>query len=166
MSLPVFVISARVHPGEAPASLVMHGLLSFLTSSHAKAAALRERAIIKLVPMLNPDGVFLGNYRCNSLGLDLNRLWHTPVAMIAPTIHKVRRSAHHCFHPSVNRKLFGHFRSTTIRTLDALSSTSFRFSPPLHAPPLLRCARCSSSTRGIPLAAFICLWTFTLTRRA
>jgi len=43
------------------------------------------------VPMLNPDGVFLGNYRCNSLGLDLNRLWHTPVETVAPTIHRVMR---------------------------------------------------------------------------
>ena len=25
------------------------------------------------VPMLNPDGVFVGNYRCNALGLDLSR---------------------------------------------------------------------------------------------
>jgi len=48
---PVFVISSRVHPGESPASLVMHGLLSFLTSSHPKAIALREHAIIKLVRM-------------------------------------------------------------------------------------------------------------------
>eukprot|EP00966_Prymnesium_polylepis_P173256 4007256-Prymnesium_polylepis.1 len=59
---PVFVISSRVRafhlfwpqvcdPGESPASLVMHGLLSFLTSSHPKAIALREHAIIKLVRM-------------------------------------------------------------------------------------------------------------------
>jgi len=87
---PVFVISSRVHPGESPASLLMHGLLAFLTSSHPRAVALRERAIIKLVPMLNPDGVFLGNYRCNSLGLDLNRLWHTSSSAVAPTIHRVR----------------------------------------------------------------------------
>ena len=35
----VFVISSRVHPGESPASLMMHGLLSFLASSHHRAQA-------------------------------------------------------------------------------------------------------------------------------
>ena len=69
-------VTSRVHPGESPASFLMHGLLLFLTSEHPKAVALREAVIIKIVPMLNPDGVFAGNYRCNSLGLDLNRRWH------------------------------------------------------------------------------------------
>eukprot|EP00966_Prymnesium_polylepis_P134924 3118171-Prymnesium_polylepis.1 len=49
-----------------------------------------DMTMVVQVPMLNPDGVFLGNYRCNSLGLDLNRLWHTPVETVAPTIHRVR----------------------------------------------------------------------------
>lgn len=25
--------------------------------------------------MLNPDGVIVGNYRCNLAGVDLNRVW-------------------------------------------------------------------------------------------
>jgi len=50
-----------------------------------------DMTMVVQVPMLNPDGVFLGNYRCNSLGLDLNRLWHTPVETVAPTIHRVMR---------------------------------------------------------------------------
>lgn len=28
--------------------------------------------------MINPDGVFLGNSRCNYLGVDLNRKWDAP----------------------------------------------------------------------------------------
>jgi murein tripeptide amidase MpaA len=40
--------------------------------------------------MLNPDGVFLGNYRCNALGLDLNRQWDAPQPYSSPTILAVR----------------------------------------------------------------------------
>ena len=64
----VVFLTSRVHPGESPASFVMHGLLLFLTSDHPRARELREACILKVVPMLNPDGVFLGNYRCTSPG--------------------------------------------------------------------------------------------------
>ncbi|KAJ3143740.1 Cytosolic carboxypeptidase 2, partial [Irineochytrium annulatum] len=69
------VVSARVHPGETNASFMMRGLLNFLTSSSAEAQYLRERYVMKIVPMLNPDGVIVGNYRCNIYGFDLNRCW-------------------------------------------------------------------------------------------
>ena len=36
--------------------------------------------------MLNPDGVFLGNYRCNSFGYDLNRFWANPDARLHPEL--------------------------------------------------------------------------------
>ena len=62
-------------------------------SEHAKAVALREAVVVKAVPMLNPDGVFVGNYRCNSLGLDLNRQWDAPQPWASPTILAVRELA-------------------------------------------------------------------------
>ena len=34
--------------------------------------------MLKIVPMLNPDGVILGNYRCSVVGVDLNRQWAEP----------------------------------------------------------------------------------------
>jgi hypothetical protein len=34
--------------------------------------------------------VFLGNYRCDSLGIDLNRAWLGTQATTAPTVHAVR----------------------------------------------------------------------------
>ena len=61
--MKVVFIMARVHPGETPASFVVQGLIDFLVSSHDIAASLREHIIFKIVPMLNPDGVFLGNQR-------------------------------------------------------------------------------------------------------
>lgn len=70
------VLTARVHPGETNSSWIMHGFLLFLLSADPKAAYLRSRFIFKIVPMLNPDGVIVGNYRCNINGFDLNRAWN------------------------------------------------------------------------------------------
>ncbi len=57
-------VTARVHPGETPASFVAQGLVDWLLGSHNQAVLLRRGVTIVVVPMLNPDGVFLGNYRC------------------------------------------------------------------------------------------------------
>ncbi|BHF84526.1 hypothetical protein SprV_0902767700 [Sparganum proliferum] len=73
------VISARVHPGETNGSWMMRGLMNFLTSPHdATARELRRRFVFKLIPMLNADGVIVGNYRCSLLGKDLNRQYQNP----------------------------------------------------------------------------------------
>lgn len=42
--------------------------------------------MFKIVPMLNPDGVVLGNYRCSLMGFDLNRHWHEPSPWAHPTL--------------------------------------------------------------------------------
>jgi murein tripeptide amidase MpaA len=67
------IISSRVHPGESNASFIMEGFLDFIVSNEKEAKALRETFVFKVVPMLNPDGVIVGNYRCSLSGLDLNR---------------------------------------------------------------------------------------------
>jgi murein tripeptide amidase MpaA len=61
-------ISARVHPGESNSSWMMKGIIDFLISSEPEANLLRENFVFKLVPMLNPDGVINGNYRCSLVG--------------------------------------------------------------------------------------------------
>lgn len=40
--------------------------------------------------MLNPDGVAIGNYRCNLGGYDLNRVWQQPDPLLHPTIHATK----------------------------------------------------------------------------
>jgi murein tripeptide amidase MpaA len=37
------------------------------------ANELRKRVIFKIVPMLNPDGVIVGNNRTSFIGKDVNR---------------------------------------------------------------------------------------------
>ena len=79
---PVILISARVHPGEVPSSHILKGLLDFLQPQEAKgkmnsrdegnidprAMAFLNNFVLKIVPMLNPDGVARGHYRFDTLG--------------------------------------------------------------------------------------------------
>jgi len=62
-----------VHPGETNASFIMEGFLEFIVSNDKDAKALRETYVFMVIPMLNPDGVIVGNYRCSLAGHDLNR---------------------------------------------------------------------------------------------
>lgn len=43
--------------------------------------------VIVFVPMINPDGVVIGNSRCSLMGVDLNRRWTNPNKMIHPDIY-------------------------------------------------------------------------------
>ena len=87
---PYIVLSARVHPGESNASWTLRAVVDTLTSSCPLALELRRRAIFKVVPMLNPDGVINGCHRLNLAGVDLNRHWSTPTLDTAPTIWHMR----------------------------------------------------------------------------
>ena len=67
------IITSRIHPGESNASYMMKGVIDYLISADPKASELRDKFVFKIVPMLNPDGVINGNYRCSLAGCDLNR---------------------------------------------------------------------------------------------
>ena len=51
---------------------------------------MRKKFVIKVVPMLNPDGVILGNNRCNLAGDDLNRRFRYPDERLHPTVLNVK----------------------------------------------------------------------------
>ncbi|XP_013134662.1 PREDICTED: cytosolic carboxypeptidase 2-like [Papilio polytes] len=80
------IITARVHPGETPASWMMKGFMDYLTGDTNQARELREKFIFKLVPMLNPDGVIVGNNRCSLTGKDLNRQYRTVIRETYPPV--------------------------------------------------------------------------------
>jgi murein tripeptide amidase MpaA len=84
-------VSARVHPGETNASWMMKGVMDFLLSNSPTAVRLRATYVFKCVPMLNPDGVINGNYRCSLSGCDLNRTWANPSKKRHPPIYFVKR---------------------------------------------------------------------------
>ncbi|KAJ9439065.1 Cytosolic carboxypeptidase NnaD [Diplonema papillatum] len=81
------VVSGRVHPGETNASWVIKGMLDYLTSNKSCSVDLLDSYRFVFIPMLNPDGVAIGNYRCDTNGYDLNRCWKTPSETLHPTIY-------------------------------------------------------------------------------
>lgn len=88
---PLVVATARVHPGESNCSWMMQGFLHFLCSSAPEARALREAYRWLVVPMLNPDGVIQGNYRCGLAGADLNRVFSQPHKKLNPTVWHLKQ---------------------------------------------------------------------------
>lgn len=41
--------------------------------------------------MINPDGVIIGNYRCNLAGADMNRRYPNPSRFIHPEIFYIKK---------------------------------------------------------------------------
>jgi hypothetical protein len=67
----VILIMARVHPSETPGSYQIEQLIRSLVTPNI---ALKYFTFI-IIPMLNPDGVVMGNTRTDGIGNDLNRCW-------------------------------------------------------------------------------------------
>ncbi|KAL4432359.1 hypothetical protein ABPG74_011118 [Tetrahymena malaccensis] len=86
----IFII-ARQHPGETPSSFVCEGFISYLLSDTIQARYLLDNYIFKIVPMMNPDGVVVGNSRCNLSGSDLNRKWDNPDPVLHPEVFEVKK---------------------------------------------------------------------------
>jgi len=87
------ILTARVHPGETVSSYMIKGVIDFLLSDDKEAEALRDNFVFKIVPMLNPDGVVQGNYRCSLSGCDLNRRYICPSKALHPSIFHIKKMA-------------------------------------------------------------------------
>lgn len=84
-------ISARVHPGELPGSHVLNGIIKFLLNPNDKAAEVaRNEFVWVIVPIINPDGVYRGHYRTDSLCQNLNRYYLNPSLNDHPTIFAIK----------------------------------------------------------------------------
>ena len=67
---------ARQHPGESMAEWWMEGMIDRLVDhTDPVVNAMLEKAVIYLVPNMNPDGSRRGHLRTNAAGANLNREW-------------------------------------------------------------------------------------------
>ena len=83
-------IHSGVHPAETTSYFVVEGLIDWLTSGDPRAELLLDRALIEVVPMANPDGVVLGNYRTNALSAEIESLWSAPYTQSIPEVVALR----------------------------------------------------------------------------
>jgi murein tripeptide amidase MpaA len=89
---PVWIL-ARQHPGETMAEWFIEGLLErLLDPADALAQHIRTRAVLYIVPNMNPDGAVHGNLRTNAAGRNLNREWREPDPVASPEVFLVREA--------------------------------------------------------------------------
>ena len=81
-----FFFNLALFRGSTPKELELESMCSLLSCLQL----LRDTFIFKIVPMLNPDGVIVGNYRCSLAGRDLNRNYKTVLKDSFPPIWHVR----------------------------------------------------------------------------
>lgn len=57
---------------------MMEGFINWLCGFSREAEELRNSYVFKIIPMMNPDGVVMGNYRTGLSGRDFNREFRDP----------------------------------------------------------------------------------------
>ncbi|PXX47201.1 M14 family metallopeptidase [Undibacterium pigrum] len=88
-------IIARQHPGETMAEWLVEGTLNaLLDPSNPIARSILEKAVVYIVPNMNPDGSVRGNLRTNAAGANLNREWMTPSLETSPEVYHVKNKIH------------------------------------------------------------------------
>lgn len=88
---PTIVVTSRVHPGEVNASYVLNGLLDLVTDLKSEQGELlRKNFVFKIIPFLNPDGVYRGYNRSNTNGVNLNRFYLDPSLETEPSIYAAK----------------------------------------------------------------------------
>lgn len=91
-SKPFIVITCRVHPGEVGSTYCLMGIIDFLIRSFSlQAHLLLQMFEFIIFPMVNPDGVFGGNYRMDLNNTNLNRVYGDPNPEMHPPIYAIKQ---------------------------------------------------------------------------
>lgn len=90
-------IHSRTHPGEFQSSKVVSEIIELLLSDKEAIQQIREEVVFNILPMLNPDGVELGNSRENANMIDIESNWNADepeaeVAVLKKTFEEYMRS--------------------------------------------------------------------------
>ncbi|CAH8597502.1 unnamed protein product [Heterobilharzia americana] len=111
------VITGRVHPGETNSSWMILGFIRFLMDNNKVANELKQYYTFYIIPMMNPDGVIVGNYRCSLTGRDLNRNYRQPRKDVFPTVWTVKQLVKWCkkmYKDVIYCDMHGHSRRNNI----------------------------------------------------
>ena len=76
---------ARTHPGETVSNYSLEAFIGRVL----EIPQLARHYTFYIIPMVNPDGVFLGNHRTGVLGQDLNRNFHLNDLELFPELETV-----------------------------------------------------------------------------
>ena len=89
----VIWIIGRQHPGESMASWWMEGFVRrLLDPEDPVARRVLRRAVVYVVPHMNPDGAIRGHLRTNAAGANLNREWGEPSLAESPEVYHTRNA--------------------------------------------------------------------------
>jgi hypothetical protein len=87
----VWIIS-RQHPMESPPSFLLRGLLEQILDDSEFSRFWRQDIILKLVPIVNVDGVAEGYSRQNVNDVNLNRNWQENIPAEQPEVRAVHQA--------------------------------------------------------------------------
>lgn len=99
------VFFARQHPCETSSSWLMEGLITNLLNDQKKINYMRMFFCFYLVPMINVDGVIVGNSKNGVSGADFNRIWEQPIKEQHPEVFLIKEY----FKNNVKEELFFFF---------------------------------------------------------
>ena len=87
---PLIYIIARQHPSESPGSFMVEGFINYLASKDQSVALIRKLFRFRIIPMVNVDGVIVGNFRTNLSGDDLNRSFQKTNKAFHPVVFALK----------------------------------------------------------------------------
>ena len=88
----IIFITARVHPGETPGTMIFNGILKTLMNNENPINnILLDNFIFKLIPIINVDGVSNGYFRLEQDGFNLNRCYLNPNQKINPENYAITK---------------------------------------------------------------------------
>lgn len=84
---------ARSHPGESASSYALKGMIDEVINMNStpQAQFLRDNFTFLIFPMMNPDGVSVGNGRAALCGNDLNEVWSQPDRFVHPEVYYAKK---------------------------------------------------------------------------
>ncbi|MBC7289430.1 MAG: hypothetical protein H5T86_15585, partial [Armatimonadetes bacterium] len=71
----MIVAVARQHAGETPGSFTLEGFVEEFIAGGECGRWLRERGLLVVLPVMDPDGAAEGSYGKNQMPVDINRDW-------------------------------------------------------------------------------------------